>query len=198
MAQNISYILESIVRIFVGNPASDVAPDVLPADTVPILGNWGGNWREWGFTTPDGAGLSFQREYRGVPTAQSYSEVKHLRGTKNERISWTLIEMSLDNIRDALGYGTITTVAPGAGTPGNRKLRLTDDSPMLYKAVGAEGIAPPDEDNQPRRIWFPYAQATSAVEFRMRPSEESQMGVEFRRVGGSEGVVEIHDVLAAL
>lgn len=198
MSQDIGYILEGPVLLYIGNAANSVAPDVLPADTVPIGGAPGGNWREFGFSTVEGARLSFQREYREVMSGQSRTPVKHLRGTKNERISFNLIELSLENIRDALGYGSISTLAPGVGTPGHRKLRLTDDGPILYFSIMAEYIAPPDEDNMPRRVWFPFVQATSAVETSMRPNEESSISVEFRRVGGSNGIVEIHDVLAAL
>jgi hypothetical protein len=197
-AQDIAYILEGPVRIFIGNAANSSVPDVMPADTVPIGASPGGNWREFGFTTVEGARLSFQREYREVSSGQSRTPVKHLRGTKNERCSFNILELSLENFRDALGYGIISSVAPGVGVNGNRKLRLTDDGPILYAALLLEWIAPPDNKNMPRRVWFPFVQATSAVETSMRPNEEGNISAEFRRVGGSNGVIEILDVVAGL
>lgn len=199
MAQDIRAILEGEVRILIGNSSRATVPDVLPADNVPIGGAWGGGWRELGFTTEDGVTFTFERSYVDVMTAQSRTAVKSMRGTTIERIACTLLEMTLENFKDVAGYGSITTVAAGSGTYGHRDYAMDSRTPIRYLAIGIEGIAPPDEDGMPRRIYMPLGIATATGDVNQRIGQASTLPAQFTRQGSAvEGMVLIRDVLAPL
>lgn len=199
MPQDIRNILEGEVRILVGNSIRAAIPDVLPADNVPIGGSWGGGWRELGFTTEDGVTLTFERNYTEQMTAQSRTSVKNLRGTTVERVACQLLEITLENFREITGYGTILTTPAGSGTYGHRDYQMDSRTPLRYVAIGVEGIAPPDEDGMPRRIYLPLALATATGDMVQRIGQASQLPAQFSRQGSAaEGMAIIRDILKPL
>lgn len=194
---DIGSILEGPVRILIGSPSNAAIPDVLPDDDVAIFGSWGGNWRELGYTTEDGITFTFEANYQDVMTAQNRGSVKRLKGTSNERVSCSLLEITLENFRDVCGYGQIATVPAGVSTYGHRDLVFDPSLPPVYKAVAIEGIAPPDEDNVPRRIFLPFAATTATGDMVQRIGQPSTLPCSFARQGnGADTLVVIRDVLA--
>lgn len=188
------------MHVYFGNSAYHVTPDVMPANTVPLGGNVGGNWRSAGYTNDDGVAESFAQDRGAVMTAQQRHPVLRPVNGYTDTVSGTLLETTLENLRDILGRGTISTIAAGSGTPGQKQLRLTDATDQTI-AVLVEGVAPPSDGGMPRRIFFPAVQATGTVELNQRMGEAgaaSGAAFEFTRVGGVEGEPIIRDVLAAL
>lgn len=198
-AQDIRSILEGEVRILIGNSSRATIPDVLPADNVPIGGAWGGGWRELGFTTEDGVTFTFDRTYNDQMTAQSRTAVKSMRGATVERIACTILEITLDNFKDIAGYGVIQNTPAGVGTYGHRDLQFDPRTAIRYIAVGVEGIAPPDEDGMPRRIYMPLALATATGDMSQRIGQASTLPAQFNRQGNAvEGMTIIRDILKPL
>lgn len=197
VAYDIASILEGPVRILAGNASNAAIPDVLPADSVAIFGPFGGNWRELGYTTEDGITFTFEANYGDVMTAQDRGSVKRLKGTSNERVACSLLEVTLENFKEVAGYGTITTTPAGVSTFGHRDLSFDNTTPPQYKAICVEGIAPPDEDDCPRRIFFPYAASTATGDVVQRIGQPSTLPCAFARQGtGVNSIVVIRDVLA--
>lgn len=193
-------VLEGPVNVYFGNSAYAVSPDTMPADSVPLSGNVGGNWRSAGYTNDDGVVESFEIDRGEVMTAQQRHPVLRPVNGYTDTISGTLLETTLENLRDILGRGTISTVASGSGTRGHKELRLTDATDQTI-AVLVEGIAPPSDGGMPRRILYPAVQATATVELTQAMGETgatSGAAFEFTRVGGAESEIFIRDVLAPL
>lgn len=190
---NVKNILAGPVRVFIGAAATAATPDVLPADTVLFGAAWGGTWREVGYTTEDGAHVLLGQTYNEVVTAQERVPVLQLFAAAADRVSFAALEATLANIRDAIGRGAITTVAPGA-QPGHDDLTLTDPATVRYVAVGLEGVAPPNDKSNPRRVIFPVALAVSEVDMQMHITSPVGIPMEFRRVGSTAGTPVIRDV----
>jgi hypothetical protein len=128
--------VEGEVFLLFGKSAFDVAPDVLPANTVPAIvdgGAWGGAWRHAGFATPDGATLGgLSPDNTPQMTSQQRAATSIVKGNSTQTIGMTLLEWTVDNWRDAMGQGTIVSDAE------MDELEFTDD-PVRYLAAGIEG-----------------------------------------------------------
>lgn len=187
---NSDNILEGTSRLFIGTALTDV----LPADTVVMGGSWGGTWRDFGYTTPDGVSMSINQTFNPVPTAQARNPVLQLPGTTDDTVSCTLLEATLLNIKAVTGRGTLTTLAPSGPTPGYDNLVLSAAQSVQYVAIGFEGIAPPNTKGNPRRALFPKAMATAAVTYNQRIGEATGIACTFSRVEQAGYEFNIHDV----
>jgi hypothetical protein len=195
---DVKAILQGPVRLMIGAAASDPSPDVMPPNTLAFGATWPGTWRDVGYTSEDGVTISFGAEYTEVLTAQQRLAVLRTLASTTDTVSATLLEATLQNIRDATGRGTLTTTPPAAGVNGQHSLILADPTVVEYVAIGFEGVAPPNDGGQARRAVFPMMLATGTVDMQNRIGEPTGLPVEFTRVGGAEGTPEIRDVLAAL
>lgn len=184
-------ILEGVSRIFIGTALTDV----LPADTVAFGASWGGGWRDMGYTTEDGMAFSFAQPFNPVPTAQSRTPPLYLPGTTEDTVSCTLLEATLLNLKAITGRGTITSTAPVGATPGFEQLTLSAASTINRVAIGFEGVAPPNNKSNPRRVLFPNAMATATVTYNQRISQATGIPAQFSNLGGSDPV--IRDVLTS-
>ncbi len=181
-------IVEGPVRTLVGASALDPTPSVLPADSTPFGAAWPG-WRELGFTTEDGVtfgGLTADRT--PVMTGQQRAAVAHLSGNVAETVAFTMLEATLENIRQAAGRGVITSVAPsapGSTTPtfGHDQLEFTD-SPVRYVALGVEGFGP---NGQPRRMILPIVTLAINGDLNYRLGQPMGVPVTAGRAGGPAG-----------
>lgn len=171
-------IVEGPVFALLGKSALDVAPDVLPADTVPFItagGSWGGTWSSLGFLSDAGvnhAGLS--PTTTAVNSSQQRGSVTMTRGISTQTISFSMLEFSALNLQAVLGQGTIVTT----GTSDD--LELTDD-PVKYYALGIEAFGP---NNKPLRMIYPAVipEVTGAIDHRI--GVVPMMPVRFTRAGG--------------
>lgn len=161
-----SNILVGPVRLLLGIAADATVgtPDVLPADTVALGASWGGSWRDLGWLTDAGIRVHFESQWTAVMGAQSKNAAIYLPGAINDFFSGALLETTLINLRDAMGRGTITTVAPG-GSPGHDQLSVDTPTQLRTFAVGYEWVAPPNTKRNPQRGIIPIAMATGSLEF---------------------------------
>jgi hypothetical protein len=195
MAADNKNILSGIVRVFFGNPGNGVSPDALPANTVAFGAAWTGAWREVGFTTDEGVHLILEQTFSEVAVAQQRSPALLLPTAANDRVTFTMLESTLENLRDALGRGAITTIAAASGTPGQKELTISEATTVQYVAVGFEGVAPPNTDGMPRRVLIPTAMAVAAVDLQFTHTVQQGIPVELRSLVGD---IVIRDVLQAL
>lgn len=193
-------VLEGPVKVWSGNSAYHTTPDTMPLNSVPMGGDVGGNWRSMGYTGDEGITESFEVDRGEVRTSSQRHPIMRPINSHTDMVGGVLLEQTLENIRDAIGRGTISEVASGSGTRGHRQLRLTDATDQAI-AILVEGIAPPSDGGMPRRILYPAVQATGTVELNQNIGEDganSGVAFEFTRVGGVESEVIIRDVLAPL
>jgi hypothetical protein len=183
-------ILEGPSRFFLGVANTDV----LPADTVALGGSWGGSWRDVGYLTEEGVSITFNQTFNPVMSSQDRNPILQLPGATNDTIACTFTEATLLNIKAATGRGTINSVAPVGATPGYDNLALAQSTSINYIALGFEGIAPPNNKSNPRRILFPRAMATASVAINQRIGQPTGIPAQFARMGGVGNDPNIHDV----
>jgi len=112
--------------------------------------------------------------------------------SKGITIEAALAEDTLDTIRLSWGGGTITTTAAASGTPGTKKMSLTDD--ITYWTAALEmrnsfGLA--------RRIYIPKASLTGSGETSFRRSADKRTYPVRLASISKPSEIQIVDVVAA-
>jgi hypothetical protein len=151
---------------------SSGSPAALPADTVARDGSWGGSWASLGFT--GGVQYSVSNEHRHVEVDQSTIEVMS-RVTKQEvTIELTLKQASVENLRYALGFGTLAT----SGSSG--VLSVGNNPTLTQYTLGLEGPSADDDPTSAQRIVFYRVVPTSEPEQVFSKDEETVVVVRFK------------------
>lgn len=185
-------IVSGPLYLYLGKSALDVAPDVLPADSTLFGAAWGGAWRNLGWSTPDGfAASGLSQEQTPVNTAQQRPAVTFLAGNAAEAVAFSLIQATLQNIKDMAGRGVLTTVAPGAGTYGHTDLKFSD-SAIAYVALGIEAFG---LNGRPRRMIYPIGMLSITGDLSQTFTQEMRIPARFQRAGGAAGDPVWRDVL---
>jgi hypothetical protein len=148
-----------------------------------------------GYLEEGGVTVNFNQTFNPVTTSQSKTPVLQLPGASNDSITANLYEMTLQNIKDIAGRGTITTLAPVGATPGHNILTLSDATSVVYVAIGFEGVAPPNNKTNPRRIYFPQAQSAATIAYNQGRDTPASIAATFNRLGGTGNDAVIQDVL---
>ena len=185
-------IVSGPLYLYLGKSALEATPDVLPADATLFGAAWGGTWRNLGWSTPDGftaAGLS--QEKSPVNTAQQRPAVTFLAGNAAETVGFTLIQATLQNIKDMAGRGQLTTVAAGAGTYGHTDLKFSD-SAVAYVALGIEAFG---LNGRPRRMIYPIGMMSVTGDLSQTFTQEMRIPAQFMRAGGPTGDPVWRDIL---
>ncbi len=140
---------EGQVFMLIGKSAFDVAPDVMPAYTVPFIyagGAWGGSWYNLGYATPEGVahgGLS--PDTNPQMTSQQRGSASIIKGNAAQMVSFSLLELTALVLQYALGSGTLVS------NVNTDTLEMTDD-PIKYFAIGVEAVGP---NGKPLRMIYP-------------------------------------------
>jgi hypothetical protein len=151
---------------------SSGSPAALPADTVARDGSWGGSWASLGFT--GGVQYAVSNEHRHVEVDQSTIEVMS-RVTKQEvTIELTLKQASVENLRYALGFGTLAT----SGSTG--VLSVGNNPTLTEYTLGLEGPSADDNPTSAQRIVFYRVVPTSEPEQVFSKDEETVVVVRFK------------------
>jgi hypothetical protein len=198
LVDNVRAVLQGRFFAWIGASIYETTPDTMPALTVNI-GEIipSSTWRYVGLTSPAGGVANFGRTTGTVMTAQYRHSVLNPTNSYEHSANLTFLQVTLDNVRDALGYGTLTNVAPGASTRGSQTLKMTDDQER-YVALLFCGVAPPNDGGLPRWIYFPAMQATSTVAITQTIGDtgaNAGVAASFMRVGGTESQPSMMDVL---
>lgn len=174
-------ITEGPIYALLGKSALDATPDVLPANATPVIsagGNWGGTWRHLGFATEDGAAMGgLAPDMTPVPVSQQRGPATVLKGASAQTIGLTLLEMTPENLRDAMGQGSISSTAE------HDELLMSDD-PTRFFALGIEAFGP---QGKPLRIIYPVVTVSVSGDINLRWGVAQSIPITATRAGGLEG-----------
>jgi len=172
MTQTVSNIvLPGPVMVYVG-PASTAAP----ANTITKGTAWGGSWVEVGLTK-GGALLKTDTEKYEVMVDQYNAAVKDFITKQEASITFAASEATLTNLKQALGYGTITS----GSTESTLGVGAVDGIPTNY-AVGFECYAPGATSSASwyRRVIIWNGSVQGGIEMKAEKGEEMVMQYEVK------------------
>jgi len=146
--------------------------EALPADTVARDGAWAGNWIDLGYTGGIQYGVS--NEHRHVEVDQSTIEVFSRVTKQDVTIELTLKQATVENIKYALGFGTLST----SGSSG--VLAVGNNPTLTEYTLGIEGPSADDAPTAAQRIQFYRVVPTSEPEQAFSKDEETVVVVRFK------------------
>jgi len=148
------------------------SPEALPSDSTARDGSWGGTWVDLGFT--GGVQFSVSNEHRHVEVDQSTIEVMSRVAKQEVMIELTLKQASVENIKYALGFGTLAT----SGSTG--VLSIGNNPTLTEYTLGLEGPSPDEDPTAAQRITFLRVVPVSEPELAFSREEETVVAVKFR------------------
>jgi hypothetical protein len=93
-----------------------------------------------------GVTTTHRKTYDKVRTAGASGPVKAFLSEEDLMFGVTMLDLTLEQYQLALNGNTVTTVAPGAGTPGTKKIGLSEDVGRTREyALLVRGLSPYDE-----------------------------------------------------
>lgn len=93
-----------------------------------------------------GVTVTHGKSYDKVRTAGASGPIKAFLNEEDLMFGLTLLDITLEQYQLALNGNAITTVAPGAGTPGTKKIGLSEDVGRTKEyALLARGLSPYNE-----------------------------------------------------
>lgn len=146
--------------------------EALPADTVARDGSWGGNWVDLGYT--GGVQVNFTNEHRHVEVDQSTIEIKSFVTKQDALIELTLKETSVENVKYALGFGTLST----SGSSGT--ISFSNNPALSEYTLGIEGPSPSATVGDASRISLYRCVPVSEPELAYSRDEETVCVVRFK------------------
>lgn len=146
--------------------------EALPADTVARDGTWGGNWVDLGYT--GGIQYSAPTDFQHVEVDQSTIEVRSFAVKQDLEIELTLKETTVENLKYALGFGTLST----SGSSG--VLTITNNPTLTEYTIGLEGPSPSSTVTAAQRIRFNRVVPISEPEIVFARDEETMVTVKFK------------------
>lgn len=176
-------------RIALGYGRAYIAPyvagsvEALPADTVARDGAWGGNWTGLGYT--GGIQYNVSNEHRHVEVDQSTIEVMSRVTKQDVNIELTLKQASVENLKYALGFGTLST-------SGSSGVLTIGHNPLLSEyTLGLEGPSPDEDPTAAQRIVFYRVVPTSEPEQVFSREEETMVVVRFKALLHSSSIFQV-------
>lgn len=121
----------------------------------------GGSWVELGLTQDF---LTFRAavDYAEINADQYADPVARVLESRDVGLAGNLIEVTPANIENAVGFGTVSTQAAGAGTRGYDRYLMTDDTTEQLAAVLADFENP--GNGEFGRVFIPKARPSGSVE----------------------------------
>ena len=146
--------------------------EALPSDSTARDGSWGGNWVDLGYT--GGVQVNFSNEFRHVEVDQSTIEIKSSVTKQDALIELTLKETSVENLKYALGFGTLST----SGSSG--VLSMAHNPTLSEYTLGLEGPSPSATVGDACRISLYRCVPVSEPELAFSREEETVCVVRFK------------------
>jgi len=128
-------------NILVGGAWVYYAPvgETPPADSVAYGTAWGGNWARVGFTKEPLSAL-YEDEQMGVGVEEALTDVKRVKTLENLTLETVLAEVTSTYMNLAVGAGTVTTTAAGAGQVGKDEYAVGGEILLDENAWGFEAM----------------------------------------------------------
>lgn len=170
-------VLPGPIRMFIAPWAEGdiVTP---PTSAIAYGGDWSGadaDWTEVG-ATQGGALLKVMEEVYSVQIDQQKQPVADRKISEVASLEAVLVEATLENIKKAMGLGTITTgsTVTSYGSDG-------DETLPTYLSIGLEHYGPGSIAGTPkyRRTFIWKAMPKPAVELKSAPNEEQRIASVF-------------------
>jgi len=175
VAQSINNIVIPGPAVVYIAPHSTSALQAAPAATILKGSEWAGTWVEAGYTK-GGVQLQTSVEALNVEVDQVNAPVTDFITSQKATISFACTEATLANMRQALGFGTITT-----GSTESKLGVSAADGIQTYYTIGFEQFAPAASASSARyrRIIGWKARPTGEVELKADKTEEQAIAFTF-------------------
>ena len=151
-------------------PAVDAVPG---AGWTKVGTNGDRNYEEGGVTT------SHAKTFNKVRTAGASGPVKAFLSEEDLMFRVTLLDLTLEQYQLALNGNTVTTVAPGTGTVGTKKIGLSEDVGRTKEyALLARGLSPYNEALA-MQFCIPRVYQSGAPEVVFRKGQPAGLALQF-------------------
>jgi hypothetical protein len=160
-------VLVGQARPFI-QPYDPAVPPVLPADSIPLNGVWGGNWVELGATT-NGLEFDFARKTKKIMVEEQQTPVAITTTDTTFTFAMELSEDTLDTMRLAYGGGTITTIPAGVGQLGIQTLQISSE--LTNFSFGFEGV---NEKGFWRRVLVPVVVSVASAKTQYQRADKQR------------------------
>lgn len=157
--------------------------EALPSDSTARDGSWGGTWVDLGYTS--GVQYNVANEHRHVEVDQSTIEVMSRVVKQDVTIELTLKQASVENLKYALGFGTLST----SGSSG--VLSVGNNPTLTEYTLGLEGPSPDEDPTAAQRIVFYRVVPTSEPEQVFTREEETVVAVRFKALLHSSSIYQV-------
>lgn len=153
------------------------AIDAAPGGAWTKVGTSGDlNYTEDGVTVDHGQSLEFWRALGSAGPRKAFRTEEEL------RISLTLADLSLEQYANALNYNTVTTVAPGGGTAGTKKIGLSRGLDVPQRALLVRGQASAYGETFNAQYEVPVAVQAGEPEVVFTKGEPAGLALEFEAI----------------
>lgn len=186
-------LTRDVSKVMVGDGALFTAPEntAEEPDSTALFAGWTSPWVHPGLTN-EGVNFAFERDLNFHRVEEQSVPVFVTVNSSTMNFATALAEDVLENLKTAMGGGTITTQAAGTGVIGKKTYVPSDALDKL--AVGLEAK---NTFGFFRRIYVPRAVSTGNVEMAHRRSESKRMfGATFQSMSDMSAI-KITDKTAA-
>lgn len=163
--------VKDLTQVLVGVAYLYVAPGSTNpvADTVAFGAQFPTPWKYVG-STDEGVQQGFDRDLTFHRVEEQSSPARVTINSSTISISTSLAEHTIENLKLALGSGTMTTVAPATGVVGKKTLTLSEDLDELAVTLEGKNAA-----GFWRRYYVPRVLSVASVEIANRRSEAKKL-----------------------
>lgn len=167
-------VLPGPCKVYIA-PYSSSALEAAPASSITYGTAWGGGWVEVGYTK-GGTVFKPESEHLTVEMDQVNAPLTDFITSQKGTLTFGAGEATLTNIKQALGYGTVTT----GSTESTLGVSGTDGFPTYY-TVGIEQYAPgaTSASAKYRRLIVWKAKPSTEFELKAEKTEEQIIGYSF-------------------
>lgn len=175
-------------------PWSRTALEPIVADATPLFTPDDTAWADWvsAGATNEGFKVNVETSTTQITIEEQSTPVAETIESKGISIEAVLAEATMESMRLSWGGSDITAAAAGAGTPGTRKMTLTDD--INYYTICLETR---NYNGFARRIYVPKVSITGSGEVSFRRAADKQMFPVRAASLCAPTDIEIVDIVAA-
>lgn len=192
-------LTRDIRRVMVGDGALFAGPeDTEPAaDSVGLFEGWAAPWIHPGLTN-EGVNTSFERDLTFHRVEEQSAPAFVTVNESTLTFATALVEDVLDNLKTAMGGGTLAKQAATGPTAG-AKIGKTSFSPSDELDIVAIGFEAKNSFGFFRRMYVPRAVASGSVEMSHRRSESKRMfGASFQSMSAMADISIVDKTANAL
>lgn len=170
MAKSAAEVLIGTGTLYVAvdGTAQPLDPTVAPAGAYVDIGY-----------SEEGWSFNIDRNLEDIEVAEEIDPIDVMQTSREVHMVGVAVQASLENLKTALGAGTITTVA---GPPSYKQLVAGGTGDLLRVTLLFRGKAPPLAGvAKTREVWVPHVVSAAAIEMASKKApDKSQIAMDFR------------------